>query len=389
MEKLYKPTWAEINLDHLEHNYRELHKLSKGSRINGVVKANAYGHGSKMIARELERLGVRHFCVANLFEGLELRRAGIQSAILVLGYIPREGYEIAIDNDIEATIYNVTSAEIFDRLARERNIKYKIHIKLDTGMRRLGFQINEKSKRDIIQIARMKNLFLEGIFTHFASSDAPDNSFTVLQYNLFDMVVRELETEGVYFDYKHVDNDAALLSYGYRGDMVRLGIGLYGQYPSSFVRGKTDLELKPVMSLFSSITHIKTIEKGNTVSYGQTFTAKRTMKIATVAIGYADGYPRILSNKAYVLIRGKRAKIVGRICMDQLMVDITKIPEAELEDRVTLFGVDQDEEIEVDELAELCNTISYEILSDINRRVPRVFKKNNKIIEVVDYLNIG
>lgn len=383
--KLTNPTWAEINLDNLEHNFREMERLCENSSICAVVKANAYGHGSVEVSKFLQELGVNYFAVSSLDEGMELRKAGLTGHIMMLTALIPGTEEIAIENSIESTVYSLDQAIRLEQIAKKLNKTYNIHIKLDTGMRRIGFACEEASIEAIKEISRLKNLKLKGIFTHFASADEAHNIYTRDQYKLFMDMVEALHDYGIIFDIKHVDNDAALLMYNYREDMVRLGIGLYGLYPSSYVNAQSQAELRPVMTLKSKITHIKTVDKGKSIGYGQTYTALSERKIATVAIGYADGYPRLLSNKGKVEIRGVLCPIVGRICMDQLMVDVTEVEGIELYDQVILFG-DKDNKINVNTLSQECDTISYEILSSVNRRVPRVYIRGGKTDSIVSFL---
>lgn len=382
-----RPTWAEIDLDNLIYNYRVLKELCHNTDISCVVKANAYGHGAIEVSKALEAEGVQYFSVSSLQEGLELRAVGIKTPIMLLTALPT-GYErAAIQNNIEATVFSFEQADRLNEICREMNTSYSIHIKLDTGMRRIGFRISDESLEEISRINSLEHINLKGVFTHFAAADEANNNYTPLQFQDFMDMVEKLENKGVIFEIKHVDNDAALFMYDYREDMVRLGIGLYGIFPSDFVRAKVDFELKPVMALKSIVTNIKTIQRGETVGYGQTYTAKSEAVIATVGIGYADGLPRLMSNKGSVIINGVACPIVGRVCMDQLMVDVTELQDVNIDDIVVIFGDPNKNEPEVGNLADVCDTISYEILSGVSRRIPRVYIKGGKEVNVVSYLN--
>lgn len=382
-EVLISPTWAEINLDNLKFNYESLKHLCRESKISAVVKANAYGHGSVELSKFLEDLGITYFSVSSIQEGLELRRAGIKSPIMTLTPIP-EGYEdYAIEEEIEPTVSCFKQAEILSIKSSKVGKVCDIHIKIDTGMGRIGFSPSEDSLKEIKSISGLPNIRMKGVFTHFASADE-EGELTKKQYEIYIDSIRKLEDMGIVFDIKHIDNDAALMIYDYREDMVRLGIGLYGLFPSNYVKNKSNLKLKPVMSLKSKIIHIKDVEAGSGIGYGHSFVASEDLRVATIAIGYADGVPRALSNKGHIKINGNKCKIIGRICMDQLMVDISGV-EAEIGDEVLIFG--DDEEQTADSLAFLCDTINYEIISGINRRVPRVYKSDNRIVKAESYLN--
>ncbi len=385
-EIITKPTWAEINLDNLIYNYRVLKELCFNTDISCVVKANAYGHGAIQVSKTLEREGAHYFSVSSLQEGLELRHAGIKSPIMIMTALPTGVEAAAIKNGIEATVYSYDQALRLNEICNELNMVYNIHIKLDTGMRRIGFRIDDRAVEEIKKIHSLEFLKLKGVFTHFAAADEANNNYTPIQFKAFMDMVEKLENEGVVFDIKHVDNDAALLMYDYREDMVRLGIGLYGIFPSSFVKAKVEHNLKPVMTLKSVVTHVKTVSRGETIGYGQTFTAEDEMKVATIGIGYADGLPRLMSNKGSIMINGHMCPVVGRVCMDQVMVDVTGI-KVKPEDEAIIFGDPNNNEPDIGKIADICDTISYEVLSGINRRVPRVYINGGRTVNIISYLD--
>ena len=367
-------TWAEIDLKALVHNFKIFKSMSNGSKIMAVVKANAYGHSAKAIAPVLEKEGADYFAVSNIEEALELRKCGIKKPILILGYTPVECVKILWDNDISQCIYSKEYALKLSEKATLENVEIKVHIKLDTGMSRLGFNCKSEDLigiTDAIASAKLKNFVIEGVFTHFAVSDSdiPDDiAFTKAQFERFKKALEILNKNGINPTLTHCCNSA-----GFLGDnskhlsISRIGVSLYGLSPSPIFKQ----DLMPVMTVKSVVSMVKDINKGDFVSYGRTFEAQNDMRIATVAIGYADGYPRILSNKGYVLINGKKANIVGRVCMDQLCVDVTNIPETQMGDEVIIFG----KELSVDVIADLCDTINYEIVCGISKRVPRIIKE--------------
>lgn len=368
-------TWAEIDIDALVHNFKLIKQNSDGAKLMAVVKANAYGHSVYDVAPVLQELGADSFAVSNIDEALQLRDAGIKMPILVLGYTPTEMAEILYENNISQCVYSLEYATSLSQKATEKNLNIKIHIKLDTGMSRLGFNCKTNNLSGIseaLSAAMLEGFELEGIFTHFALSDRKQNNdrgFTNAQYSRFIKAVNIFKQNGLSPELIHCCNSAALLKDKDKQlSMCRPGIILYGLEPSNIPEFKKGLI--PVMTLKSVVSMVKQIEKGDTVSYGRTFKAKKKMSIATVAAGYADGYPRNLSNKAYVLINGKKANILGRVCMDQLCVDVTNIPEVQMGDEVILFG----KELSVNELAEICHTINYEIVCGISPRVPRIIK---------------
>lgn len=382
-----RPVWAEINLDNLAHNIGEVRKLTnKDSLVTAVVKANGYGHGSVEIAQTFLDNGADRLAVAVLTEAIELRKAGILAPILVLGYTPTSLFEKVIEYDIIQTIYNYEDAKILSEKASKLNKRATIHIKVDSGMGRLGYLPNDEAVEEILKISKLSNLYIEGIFTHFAKADDLDKSHAMTQFGKYNDLVKKLEEKGINIPIKHVSNSAAIIDLpDFNLNMVRAGVMLYGLKPSDEV--KLDrVELKPAMTLKARISHLKTVPKGTGISYGQIFVTERESKIATIPIGYADGFTRLLTEKAEVYINGKRAKIVGKICMDQCMIDVTDIEDVKIGDEVVLFGYGKEGYPHVDEVAEKLGTINYEVVCMVGRRVPRVYISKDKIVKIVDYL---
>lgn len=364
---LNKRVCAYIHEDAIRHNFEEIKKqIPCETRIMPVIKADAYGHGALTFANILKE-EASYFAVATVDEALELRNNGIENPILVLGHTFPEEMEVAVKNDIILTITSYDDAVTASEIAKKLGKKVAVHIKVDTGMSRIGFLPNEESKEIIKEISLLKNLIIDGVFTHFATADEEDLSFTEIQKKRFFEFTKELSSEYTL----HAGNSAAIMQYKSASfDVMRPGIILYGLYPSAEV-ARSVLELEPVMELVSHVAYVKSIKPGDSVSYGRTFTADKNMRIATIPVGYADGYPRLLSNKGRVIINGKYAPIVGRICMDQFMVDVTDIENVKVGDKVILMGRDKDLNITADEIASLTGTINYEVVCDISKRVPR------------------
>ena len=380
------PTWAEINLDNINFNLNNIRKLLKeDTKICTVLKANAYGHGSVEIAKFLENKNVDYFAVARLEEAIELRENNIKMPILCLGFVPEESLEYALENNITLTIYSLEMAKKLNDISEKTGITANIHIKIDTGMGRIGFKVSKESVETISRISKLPNIKMEGMFTHFAKADEFDKSYTFAQHEKFLWMKEQLETNGVQISYYDCDNSAGIIDFpDMKHDLARAGISIYGMYPSDEVK-KDAVDLKPALELISHISFVKDVEKGTSISYGGTFVAPKKMRIATIPVGYGDGYPRSLSNKGYVLIHGKRADIVGRVCMDQFMVDVTEIPEAKFMDPVTLVGKDKDAIIRVEDLSDLSGRFNYEFVCDLSKRVPREYYKNGTIVKQIDY----
>lgn len=382
-----RPAYAEINLDHLAHNIREVRRLAgKETQVMAVIKADGYGHGATKIAQTLLDNGADRLAVAVLDEAIELRNAGFQVPIFVLGYTQPERADEVVKYDLEQSVYSVEAAAALSKAAAEQGKTVLVHIKLDTGMGRIGLQANQEAITIIKGISTLSNLKIKGIFTHFAAADEVDKGYTQMQFEKFKWVCKELENQGVDIEIKHCGNSATIIDLpDMHLNLVRAGIMLYGLAPSPDVM-LNKLELKEVMSLKVRITHIKEIEAGQSVSYGRRFIADKTSKIASLPIGYADGYTRLLSGKAEALVKGQRVPVVGRICMDQCMIDVTGIDGVEVGDEVVLFGQQGGAFISIDEVAQKLGTINYEVVCMISRRVPRVYTKAGKVVEVLNYL---
>lgn len=363
---------AEIDLGAIRHNYRQIRNIiPKEVEIMGVVKADAYGHGAIKVSKVLQEEGVNRLAVAIAKEGEELRVSGIKLPILVLGYTPRVDIELLIVNDLTQTVFSYEMAEYISIEASKFNKTINVHIKIDTGMGRIGFLPNTNSIIEIRKIMTLAHINVEGIFTHFSTSDEENTLYTKEQWSIFKGFINELKDFNLEIPILHASNSGAILNHPHMClDIVRPGILLYGHYPSKFLVNKK-ISLIPSMSLKSQVVHIKELPQNKYVSYGKNFKTASKTKIATIPIGYADGYPRSLSNKAYVLINGKYAKIIGNICMDQFMVDISNIGTVEIGDEVVLFGIQGGRCILIEELAIIANTINYELICMIGKRVPR------------------
>ncbi len=385
-----KRFWAEIDMNAAEKNFNVIKsKLNNRTKLCCVVKANAYGHGAVYLSKLYEKLGADFFAVSNIEEAMQLRNNGISTPILILGYTPTSCASILAENNISQSVFSYSYAKELSKSAISDGVKVKIHIKLDSGMGRIGFDCIHKREEmidSIVDVCNMSGLENEGIFTHFAlADDGIDGAeFTRLQYERFISAVDELKARGIEFEIKHCANSATTFEYPeYHLDMVRVGVVLYGVAPSAKVCGCE--ELTPVMSLKSVISMIKEIEKGDTVSYGCTFKAEKKTKIATAPVGYADGFWRSnAENGTQMLIRGQRVNIVGRVCMDQLMLDVTNVKGVREGDYITLIGGDKDEFITADELAKNNGTIGYEMICAIGERVPRFYIKDYEIVYVKD-----
>ena len=380
----YYRVYAEINLDAIVKNVDNLMALTKeNTGALAVVKADGYGHGDVAVAKAVAQK-VTGYAVATLDEAVNLRENGVKKPILVLGYVDPYEFDILVSHEITATVFDVETAQLLADAARVQKKQAHCHIKVDTGMRRIGLEPDENGIAIVKQITALKELSADGIFTHFAASDETDKTSAEHQFKLFTDFTGRLEKEGIHFTYRHCANSAAVIDMPQVDlDMVRLGIAMYGMYPSDEVK-KEKVELFPALDLKSHITMVKEIPAGEKVSYGGTFTTTRTTKLATVSVGYGDGYPRALSSKGYVLVRGQKAPIVGRVCMDQMMVDVTDIENVTRADIVTLIGKDGDAEITVEEIAALAGTFNYEFVCDLGKRIPRSYYLNGEYIETHD-----
>lgn len=387
LEKIatYQREYIQVDLDAIIHNLQQMKKhIAENTQIIAVIKADGYGHGSAPIAKALEYLDFLFgFAVATPEEAHELREAGVEKPILVLGYTFPYSYEMLAGEEIRTTVFRRDSIAELAGAAKRMGKKMKVHVKVETGMSRIGISPNEEGLAFLEEIKKYEEIEVEGIFTHFAKADEVDKSATVKQLECFKGFVAQAEDcLGYVIPLKHCSNSAAILEMPEANlDLVRAGIALYGLSPSEEVTGE-NLQLQPALSLFSHVVYIKTIHAGQSVSYGGTFTADKDMRVATIPVGYADGYPRSLSSKGYVLIRGKKAPILGRVCMDQFMVDVSDIPEVCENDVVTLIGCDGEERITAEELGEISGRFNYELVCDLSKRIPRVYVKDGSPVEI-------
>lgn len=378
--KKFERVKAVVSLDAIAHNFAEMKKnIAKGTKIVAVIKADGYGHGAEAIARLIEDYDyIWGFAVATPEEALQLRTFGVKKPILILGIVFEEYFTQMIAKEIRLTVCTYEMAQKLSEEAQRQGRDVHIHIGLDTGMSRIGFADRQESVEEIKKISQLPNLKIEGMFTHFARADETDRSPAIDQLNRYLNFAKLLEDAGIQIPMKHCSNSAGIIRVPEANlNAVRAGITIYGIYPSNEVE-RDIVKLIPAMELKSHISYIKTVEPGAAFSYGGTFTAKKEMKVATIPVGYADGYPRSLSNKGWVLIHGKKAPILGRVCMDQFMVDITKIPDAKAGDEVTLIGKDGKELISIEKFGDLSGRFSYEFACDISKRVPRVYIKDGK-----------
>lgn len=382
MDKIMRPVWAEIDLDILANNMRNIKKLAGNKEVMAVVKADAYGHGALDVAPCLLENGASRLAVAMLTEAIELRNNNITAPIMILGYTPLYLGEDLINYDIEQTIYDLDYAKELSSLAISLNKKAKVHIALDTGMGRIGFLPSDESFNAICEICALDGLDVIGIFTHFSSSDEEDKEYTQYQFNQIYDFINRLEKQGINIPLKHASNSAAIIDLPNTYlDAVRAGIILYGYYPSNEVK-KENLSIKPALTLKARIAHVKELESGMYISYNRTFKTSRKSKIATIPIGYADGYIRTLKHEAKVIVNGQLAPIVGNICMDQFMIDVTYIDDVKPGDEVILLGESNGIKFNADNLAKCMDSINYEVLCLLKKRVPRAYIKNGQIIHV-------
>jgi alanine racemase len=382
----YNRVWAEIDLDCILHNLENMYNnIDKKADILAVIKTDAYGHGAVPIARMLEKVPyVAGYACATVDEAMELRENGIMKQILILGYVFPDEYPVMIRNGIRPTIFRYDMAKAFSDAAVSAGIDAPVHIAIDTGMSRIGFQADDKALDEIIKINALPGIILEGIFTHFARADESDKTSARAQEDLFRTVIDKLNEKGVSFKYHHCANSAAILELpGTSMELVRAGITMYGLWPSDEVDHAFPLE--SAMALKSHIVHLKTLPAGRAVSYGGTYVTDRYTTVATVPVGYGDGYARTLSNKSSVIIRGKKAPVIGRICMDQMMVDVSDIPDVSMYDTVTLIGRDGGESITLEELGDLSGRFNYEFACCLGNRIPRIYIKDGKVIERKHY----
>lgn len=379
----FSNTYVKIDLDAIAENFRNICKKA-GAPVMAVVKANAYGHGAVQVARLLAR-DAAFFGVSSTAEALELRRAGIEKPILIFGHTPPENFPVIIENDIRVAIFRYEDARKLSQAAVDSGKTAAFHFVVDTGMSRIGFQPTQEDADICAEIVKLPGIVPEGLFSHFATADSADLTRTNAQAERYAAFDKMLTQRGVQIKLRHIDNSAGIMNFGCHYDMVRAGIVLYGLYPSDEV-DKQLLSLKPAMSWHSRVSHVKPLELGRQISYGGTFEVTSPMTVATVPAGYADGYRRNLSNKFYVLIKGQKARILGRVCMDQFMVDVTDIAGVQPGDEVVLFGSQGDAEIPVEEIAAASDSFNYEFVCGISRRVPRIYSYNGEIVHAVHYL---
>lgn len=383
----YTRVYAPIDLDAVVFNMESMKKrLAPGIGMIGVVKTDGYGHGAVPVAEAMDPY-VQGYAVATAEEALMLRRHGITKPVLILGVTHKSHYKELIEEQIRPAVFTMEQAAPLSEQAVRMGKTARIHLALDTGMSRIGMFPDEQGAELAVAIGKLPGIEIEGMFTHFAKADETDKASAGLQLEKYLRFAEMLKQRGLEIPVKHCSNSAAIIDLPQAHlDAVRAGISIYGMYPSDEVDQKR-VPLKPVMSLKSFITYVKTIAPGSQVSYGGTFCAEKPTRVATIPVGYGDGYPRGASNKGYVLIHGRKAPILGRVCMDQFMVDVTDIPEAEVDTEVTLIGCDGAEQITVEELAAWCGGFHYELVCDLGKRVPRVYYRNGQIVGTKDYFD--
>ena len=376
-------TRVKIDLDAISDNIDAIREKA-GVPVMAVIKADAYGHGAVQVARLLQDK-CAFFCVSSILEAMELRQAGLTTPILILGHTPADAFPTAIREGIRPTIYRMEDAVALSKAARFVNLPARFHFAVDTGMSRIGFQVTPAEADVCARIAALPGLVAEGLFSHFATADCADLTRARRQAERFAEFDAMLRQRGVEIPLRHLNNSAGLMNFKTPYEMVRSGIITYGMYPSDEVDPGL-LRLRPALKWLSRVTHVKTLPAGREISYGGTYVTKADTVVATIPVGYADGYRRNLSGKFYVLIRGKKAPILGRICMDQMMVDVTGIPGVRVGDRVTLVGADGDETITMEEISAMADSFNYEFVCGISRRVPRQYVRGGKTIRSVHYL---
>lgn len=380
---------AVVSLDAIAHNFEEMKKnIAEGTKIVAVIKADGYGHGAEAIARLIEDYEyIWGYATATPEEALQLRDAGIDKPILILGIVFEEYYKELIAHEVRMTVCEYEMAAALSEEAVRQGRQVHIHIGLDTGMSRIGFADVPESVETIKKIAALPNVEIEGMFTHFARADETDRSPAITQLNRYLAFAELLEKAGVEIPMKHCSNSAGIIRVPEANlNAVRAGITIYGIYPSNEVE-RDIVKLIPAMELKSHVSYVKDLPAGTSISYGGTFASEKDLRVATIPVGYADGYPRSLSNKGWVLIHGQKAPIIGRVCMDQFMVDVTDIPKVRVGDEVTLIGTDGSETLSMNELGELSERFNYEFACDLGKRIPRVFYADGKIVDTKDYFD--
>ena len=390
--KTLKRTWAEVSLDNLEHNYRAIkNHIPEGCRFLGVMKADAYGHGAVPLSHALCELGAEYLAVSNLEEAIQLRRGGVRAPMLILGYTPASFADTMVFMDITQEVHSLEYAKKLDTALAGTNYILNVHLKLDTGMTRIGFFAydHERTLPELLEVCGLPHLHVEGVFTHFcvADSKAPeDEAFTRTQYARFTAMLDALAAHGIRPELRHCASSGATILYPELAlDMVRPGIATYGHAPSEDAEGI--LDLRPLMTVRTTVAQLREIPAGTSISYGRTYTAERDMRVAVLPIGYADGLLRGLSGKVSFRIRGRMARSVGRICMDMCMVDVSEIPGIRVGDEAALFGYDTDGTLlPCERIAQQAGTISYEILCGISKRIPRIYMQDGREQEILQYI---
>lgn len=386
MDKIIRPVWAEVDLNAIKYNITNIRKMVKEREVIAVVKADAYGHGALDVSPVLLENGATKLAVAVITEAMELRHGNINAPIMILGYTPLEFAGDLINYDIEQTIFDIEYARRLSEIALNLGKKAKIHISLDTGMGRIGFLINDKSFQDVLEICSLEGIEVIGLFTHFSTSDEEDKTYTKEQFKKLVDFNEKLVKSGINISLKHVSNSGAIIDMPETYlDGIRAGIVLYGYYPSKEVNGQ-NLKLKKAITIKTKVAHVKTLDEGMYISYGRKFKTKRKSVIATLPIGYADGYSRLLSGKGKVIINGNFAPVVGNICMDQCMIDVTDLGEIKVGDEVIILGQEGDLRFDADDMAEAIGTINYEVLCMIKQRIPRVYIEDGNIKSIRNYV---
>lgn len=385
-EKYFR-CYATVDLDNICYNMQLMRKnITEKTNLIAVIKTDGYGHGAVPIAKAIDYM-CYGYAVATPEEGHILRKHGITKPIFILGYVPHSDYQLIVDEEMLPPVFSIEDAKELSKVAKQSEKVAKINIASDTGMSRIGYIPSKDAVDEIKEISKLENIKIESIFTHFAKADYKDKSSANKQLNIFKKFTNDIEKAGVNIPIYQCANSAATMEMPNTAmDIDRVGISLYGLYPSDEM-DQENMKLKPAMNLYSHVVYVKTIEKGRGVSYGHTFIADKDMKVATIPIGYGDGYPRNLSNKGYVLIHGKKAPIIGRVCMDQFMVDVSDIEDVCVGDKVTLAGTDGDETILIDDLSVLAGTFNYEFVCNLGKRVPRVYLKDGKVVGTKDYFD--
>lgn len=381
-----RPAWVEINLDHIIHNVEQFKALlAPGTKIMAVVKADGYGHGAAVVGKTALTAGVDSLAVAFVEEGIYLRRAGIEAPILLLGYTDPVQFATLTEYNLIPTVFDYQTAAEFSKMADAEGTTLTLHLKVDTGMGRVGL-LPEEAVAEILRITALPALKVEGLFTHFSSAEEEDQHYTAGQLKLFDQIIKQLKEKGVTFPLIHAANSAAAIKNpSARYNLIRLGLALYGHYPAPNLQ-KSAVTLQPAMTFKSRVVMVKKLPPGSCISYNCIYRTAAEELIATVPVGYADGYSRLLSNQGQVLIRGLRAPVVGRICMDHLMVNVTHIPGTRRGDEVVLYGRQGEEELPVEEAASLIGSVNYELLCAVDKRVSRFYYKDKQLTAIHDFI---